>query len=87
MKLEKIKKINNIIELNKYMDNEGFSLKSIEYNESFEKCNIKYVCNNETVDIMTMVHYSETAFGMPYKFEVLNIRLNFELIMKISLED
>ena len=86
MKIEKIKGINNIIELNKYMDNEGFSLKSIEYDENFEKCNIKYVCNNEAVDIVTMVHNSDFEFGVPYKFEVLNVGLNFELMMKI-LED
>lgn len=86
MKIKKIKGINNIIELNKYMDNEGFSLKSIEYNENFEKCNIKYVCNNEAVDIVTMVHNSDFEFGVPYKFEVLNVGLNFELMMKI-LED
>ena len=86
MKIEKIKGINNIIELNKYMDNEGFSLKSIEYDENFEKCNIKYVCNNEAIDIVTMVHNSDFEFGVPYKFEVLNVGLNFELMMKI-LED
>lgn len=86
MKIEKIKGINNIIELNKYMDNEGFSLKSIEYDENFEKCNIKYVRNNEAVDVVTMVHNSDFEFGVPYKFEVLNVGLNFELMMKI-LED
>lgn len=86
MKIEKIKGINNIIELNKYMDNEGFSLKSIEYDENFEKCNIKYVCNNEAVDIVTMVHNSDFEFGVPYKFEVLNVGLNLELMIKM-LED
>lgn len=86
MKIKKIKGINNIIELNKYMDNEGFSLKSIEYNENFEKCNIKYVRNNEAVDIVTMVHNSDFEFGVPYKFEVLNVGLNFELMIKM-LED
>ena len=86
MKIEKIKGINNIIELNKYMDDEGFSLKSIEYDENFEKCNIKYVLNDEAVDIVTMVHNSDFEFGVPYKFEVLNVGLNFELIIKM-LED
>lgn len=86
MKIEKIKGINNIIELNKYMDNEGFSLKSIEYDENFEKCNIKYVRNDEAVDIVTIVHNSDFEFAVPYKFEVLNVGLNFELMMKI-LED
>ena len=82
MKIEKIKGINNIIELNKYMDNEGFSLKSIEYDEDFEKCNIKYVLNDKAVDVVTMVHNSDFEFGVPYKFEVLNVGLNFEM-MKI----
>ena len=82
MKIEKIKAISNIIKLNKYMDDEGFALKSIEYNENFEKCNIKYVCNDEAVDIVTMVHNSDFEFGVPYKFEVLNVGLNFEM-MKI----
>ena len=86
MKIEKINKINNIIELNKYMDDEGFALKSIEYDENFEKCNIKYVRNNEAIDIVTMVHNSDFEFGVPYKFEILNVGLNFELMMKM-LED
>lgn len=86
MKIEKIKEVNNIIELNKYMDNEGFALKGIEYEENFEKCNIKYVRNDEVIDIVTMVHNSDFEFGVPYKFEVLNVGLNFELIIK-TLED
>ena len=86
MKIEKIKGINNIIELNKYMDNEGFSLKSIEYDENFEKCNIKYIRNDEAVDIEIMVHNSDFEFAVPYKFEVLNVGLNLELMMKM-LED
>ena len=83
MRIEKINKINNIIELNKYMDDEGFALKSIEYDENFEKCNIKYVRNNEAIDIVTMVHNSDFEFGVPYKFEILNVGLNFELMMKM----
>ena len=83
MRIEKINKINNIIELNKYMDDEGFALKSIEYDENFEKCNIKYVRNDEVIDIVTMVHNSDFEFGVPYKFEILNVGLNLELMMKI----
>ena len=74
MKIEKIKEVNNIIELNKYMDNEGFALKGIEYEENFEKCNIKYVRNDEVINIVTMVHNSDFEFGVPYEFEILNVR-------------
>lgn len=78
MRIEKIKGINNIIELNKYMDDEGFSLKSIEYDESFEKCNIKYICNNEIIDIIIMVYNSNYEFGVPYEFKILMIKITIE---------
>lgn len=83
MRKEKINKINNIIELNKYMDDKEFALKSIEYDENFEKCNIKYVRNDEVIDIVTMVHNSDFEFGVPYEFEILNVGLNLELMMKM----
>ena len=74
MRIEKIKEITNIIELNKYMDEEGFSLKSMEYDEGFEKCNLKYICNNEIIDIITMV-YSSYDYGILHDFKILMIKI------------
>ena len=75
MRIEKLKEINNIIELNKYMDEEEFVLKSMEYDDDFEKCNLKYICIDEIIDITIMVHNSNYEFGVPYDFKILMIKI------------
>lgn len=75
MRIETLKEISNIMELNKYMDKEEFSLKSMEYDEGFEKCNLKYICNNEIIDITIMVYNSNYEFGIPYDFKILMIKI------------
>lgn len=75
MRIETLKEISNIMELNKYMDKEEFSLKSMEYDEGFEKCNLKYICNNEIIDITIMVYNSNYEYGVPYEFKILTIKI------------
>lgn len=75
MRIEKLKEINNILDLNKYMDDEEYVLKSMEYNEGFDKCNLKYICYDEVVDITIMVHNSNYEYGVPYEFKILTIKV------------
>lgn len=78
MRIEKIKGINNILELNKYMDDEEYTLKSMEYNEGFDKCNLKYIGYHEIIDITIMVHSSNYDYGVPYEFKILTIKITLE---------
>ena len=78
MRIEKIKGINNILELNKYMDDEEYTLKSMEYNEGFDKCNLKYIGYHEVIDITIMVHSSNYEYGVPYEFKILTIKITLE---------
>lgn len=75
MRIEKIKGINNILDLNKYMDDEEYVLKSMEFDEGFEKCNLKYIRYDEVVDITILVHSSNYEYGTPYEFKILTIKI------------